>query len=118
VHQILAMALSSDGIPVEEAWVHLSRVPDFRGIHRAEFDRLIAWMLRDRSLLMASGRLVLQRRFGRRHFMELYAVFSSPQTYTVQTASGQALGSLNQGFVDRLVDGVAAFSLAGGRGRL
>jgi ATP-dependent Lhr-like helicase len=117
VHQVLAMALSSNGVPVEEAWLHLTRVPDFRGIHRAEFDRLIAWMLRDRSLLMTSGRLVLgpkaERRFGRRHFMELYAVFSSPQTYTVQTASGQALGSLNQGFVDRLVDGVSCFLLGG-----
>jgi len=117
VHQVLAMALSSHGVPMEEAWVHLSRVPDFRGIHRAEFDRLIGWMLRDRSLLMASGRLVLgpkaERRFGRRHFMELYAVFSSPQTYTVQTASGQAVGSLNQGFVDRLVDGVSCFLLGG-----
>ncbi len=45
--------------------------------------------------------------------MELYAVFSSPQTYTVQTDSGQPLGSLNQSFVDRLVDGVSCF--AGGR---
>jgi hypothetical protein len=29
-----------------------------------------------------------ERRFGRRNFMELYAVFSSPQSYSVQT--GQA----------------------------
>lgn len=45
--------------------------------------------------------------------MELFAVFSSPQTYTVQTASGQPLGSLNQAFVDRLVDGVSSFLLGG-----
>ena len=45
--------------------------------------------------------------------MELYAVFSSPQTYTVQTAGGQPLGSLNQDFVDRLVDGVSTFLLGG-----
>ena len=25
----------------DDAWEHLSRVPDFRGIHRAEFDRLV-----------------------------------------------------------------------------
>lgn len=117
VHQILALALASDGIPVEEAWSHLRRVPDFRGIHREEFDRLIAWMLHDRSLLLLSGRLVLgpkaERKFGRRNFMELYAVFSSPQTYLVQTLAGQPLGSLNQEFVDRLVDGVSCFLLAG-----
>lgn len=117
VHQLLAMSLAGDGIPPEAAWDHLSRVSDLRGIHRPEFDRLIAWMLRDGSLVEASGRLLLgpkaERRFGRRNFMELYAVFSSPQSYMVQTRNGQALGSLNQGFVDRLVDGVSCFLLGG-----
>ena len=75
------------------------------------------WMLRDGALRLACGRLVLgpkaERRFGRKNFMELFAVFSSPQTYTVQTADGQPLGSLNQAFVDRLVDGVSSFLLGG-----
>jgi len=117
IHQLLAMALAADGIPLEEVWTHLSQVPDFRGIHRAEFDRLVAWMLRDRTLLQVSGRLILgpraERRFGRRNFMELFAVFSSPQSYAVQTAAGQPIGTLNQGFVDRLVDGVSCFLLGG-----
>jgi ATP-dependent Lhr-like helicase len=117
IHQLLAMSLAKDGVPPEEAWAHFERVPDFRGIHRAEYERLVSWMLRDESLVLASGRLVLgpkaERRFGRRNFMELYAVFSSPQSYTVQLASGHALGTLNQDFVDRLVDGVSCFLLAG-----
>lgn len=117
IHQLLAMALASDGVTAEDAWVHLSGVPDFKGIHRAEFDRLVSWMLRDKSLILTAGRLVLgpkaERRFGRRNFMELFAVFSSPRTYTVQLSSGQPLGTLNQGFVDRLVDGVSCFLLAG-----
>ena len=119
IHQVLAMSLASDGITAENAWAHLSEVFDFRGIHRGEFDRLLNWMLRDGALRMASGKLVLgpkaERRFGRKNFMELFAVFSSPQTYMVQTADGQPLGSLNQAFVDRLVDGVSSF-LLGGRG--
>jgi ATP-dependent Lhr-like helicase len=45
--------------------------------------------------------------------MELYAVFSSPQSYTVCTATGQVLGTLSQGFVDRLVEGASSFLLAG-----
>ncbi len=102
------------------AWEHLSRVPDFRGIRRDELDRLVDWMLRDGSFVLAGGRLVLgpkaERRFGRRNFMELFAVFSSPQSYTVQTAAGQPLGTLNQAFVDRLVDGVSCFLLGGRRG--
>lgn len=119
IHQLLAMSLASDGVTAEDAWAHLSCVPDFRDIHRGEFDRLVNWMLRDGALRLASGKLVLgpkaERRFGRKNFMELFAVFSSPQTYTVQTAGGQPIGSLNQAFVDRLVDGVSSF-LLGGRG--
>jgi len=117
IHQLLAMALAADGVPLEDVWDHLRRVPDFRGIHRAEFERLVAWMIRDRSLLDLSGRLVLgpkaERKFGRRNFMELFAVFSSPQTYAVQTGGGQPIGTLSQAFVDRLVDGVSCFLLGG-----
>jgi ATP-dependent Lhr-like helicase len=117
IHQLLVMSLADEKLTVEQVWVHLSQVPDFQGIHRAEFDRLISWMLRDRSLLLSSGRLVLgpkaESQFGRRNFMELFAVFSSPQSYTVQRDSGKVLGTLSQGFVDRLVDGVSCFLLGG-----
>lgn len=117
IHQLLAMALADGGVTEEGAWSQFSRVPDFRGIGREEFDRLIDWMLRERSLVRASGRLILgpeaERRFGRRNFMDLYAVFTSPQTYSVRTAAGQVLGSLSQDFVDRLVDEVSCFLLSG-----
>lgn len=117
IHQLLALSLAGDGVTFEDAWQQLQRVPDFRGIRRAEAERLVAWMLRDRSLLLLDGRLLIgpkaERRFGRRNFMELYAVFSSPQTYTVETAHKQPLGTLNQGFVDRLVEGVSCFLLSG-----
>jgi ATP-dependent helicase Lhr and Lhr-like helicase len=117
IHQLLALALASNGITADDAWEHLARVPDFQGIHRAEYDRLLSWMLRDGAMRLVGGRLVLgpkaERRFGRRNFMELFAVFSSPQSYSVQTASGQPLGSLNQAFVDRLVDGISSFLLGG-----
>lgn len=117
LHQLLALALAERGVPVETAWAHLSCVPDFCGIRRDEYDRLLTWMLRDGALLDVAGRLVLgpkaERRFGRRNFMELYAVFSSPQTYTVQTLAGQPLGTLSQGFVDGLVEQVSSFLLGG-----
>lgn len=117
VHQLLAMSLAEGGIPPEQAWAHLSQLPDCRGIHRAEFERLIAWMLRDQSAVLLDGRLLIgpkaERRFGRRNFMELYAVFSSPQSYSVETRNGQLLGTLTQGFVDRLAEGVSCFLLAG-----
>lgn len=117
IHQLLALALAGDGVPIEDAWAHLHHVPDFSGITRDEYDRLIAWMVVDGGLINVGGRLVLgpkaEKRFGRKNFMELYAVFSSPQSYTVQTMAGQPLGTLSQGFVDRLVEGVSCFLLAG-----
>jgi len=117
IHQLLAMSLASEGIGIEDAWTHLSRVPDFRDITRAEYDRLVAWLLQKQAFVLASGRLVLgpeaEKRFGRKNFMELFAVFSSPQSYTVQTVAGQPLGTLNQDFVDRLVDGISSFLLGG-----
>jgi ATP-dependent Lhr-like helicase len=119
IHQLLTMALAGGGISQEEAWTHLSKVSDFAGISRAEFDRLIRWLLADGGLREASGQLVIgpkaEKRFGRKNFMELFAVFTIPVSYTVFTAAGQPLGSLQQEFVDRLVDGVSSF-LLGGRG--
>lgn len=117
VHQLLAMSLATEGIGPDDAWSHLSVVPDFAGIARTEFDRLVAGLLHDEVLRAASGRLVLgpkaERQLGRRNFMELFSVFSSPENYTVQGPAGQVVGTLQQEFVDRLADGVSSFLLAG-----
>ncbi len=117
IHQLLAISLADSGVPVEEAWRLLSSIPDFRGISRGEFDRLLDWMLGDGAMSLSSGRLVLgpkaEKRFGRRNFMSLYAVFSSPATYSVATRAGQPLGTLSQDFVDGLVEDVSCFLLGG-----
>ena len=117
IHQIIALALEANGLGIEDIWRVLHGVPDFRGIKREEFDRLIGWMCRERWFFVASGRLTVgpetERQFGRRNFMEIYSVFSSPQSYAVQSADGRPLGSLNQDFVDRLVEGVSCFLLSG-----
>ncbi len=117
MHQLLAMSLASDGVTLEDAWQQLSRVADFQDIRRAEFERLVRWMLADQSLVLLSGRLLIgpkaEKHYGRRNFMELYAVFSSPQSYTVERSGGGQLGTLSQGFVDRLVENVSCFLLGG-----
>jgi ATP-dependent helicase Lhr and Lhr-like helicase len=116
VHQIFAMSLATEGVFPEELWQHASQVPDFRGITRAEFDGLLAHMLAQQWLVEASARLVLgpkaERRFGRKNFMELYAVFTSPQSYAV-LAGAASVGTLQQDFVDRLVEGISTFLLGG-----
>ena len=45
--------------------------------------------------------------------MELYAVFSSPQLFLVVTRAGKELGSLEQQFVDQVVEDRTSFLLGG-----
>lgn len=117
VHQLFALTLQYGAISAERCWELLHVVPDFADIERAEFDRLLAHMLKQEFLFESGGLLSMgqkaEKTFGRRNFMELYAVFSTPVLYRVKTAAGRELGSLEQGFVDRLVADMSAFLLAG-----
>ena len=117
VHQLLAMCLGQGSIRADDAWEVLHRVPDFAGITRAEFDAVVHHMRTEQYLFASDGLLAMgdqaERAFGRKHFMELYAVFSTPQLYVVRTAHGRELGSLEQQFVDRLAETGSTFLLAG-----
>jgi ATP-dependent helicase Lhr and Lhr-like helicase len=117
VHQLLVMTLQFGAVSADACWEQLSVVPDFSGITRAEFDALIAHMLRQDYLFDAGGQLsmgqVAEKVFGKKNFMTLYAVFSSPVLYRVQSTGGRDVGSLEQDFVDRLVEGSTSFLLAG-----
>ncbi len=117
VHQVFAMALQFGGVSAERCWEQLSRVPDFRGTTRDEFDRVIRHLVAEQYLWESGGLLSLgeraERTYGRKNFSELYAVFSSPVLYRVQTTAGREIGSLEQDFVDRLVADMTAFLLGG-----
>ena len=117
VHQLLAMTLQFGAITAEDAWQQLSTVKDLSGISRAEYDELVAHMLRENFLYETSGQLAMgdkaEKVYGRKNFMELYAVFSSPVRYRVLTAQKQEIGTLEQNFVDSLVDSVTTFLLGG-----
>ncbi len=117
VHQLLAMTLQFGAISAERCWEQLSRVPDFADITRAELDEVVAHMLSKDFLFEAGGVLSMgekaERAFGRKNFRELYAVFSSPVLYRVVTKGSRDLGSLEQDFVDRLVEDTSSFLLGG-----
>ena len=117
VHQLLALTLQFGAISPERCWEQLSVVPDFSGITPDEFDTLIAHMLWEGYLFEAGGLLSMgdkaERVFGRKNFMELYAVFSSPVLYKVKTKAGYVIGSLEQAFVDKLVEEMSSFLLGG-----
>lgn len=117
VHQTLALTLQFGAISRERAWEQLSRVPDFRGIARAEYEQIVDHMIREDFLFESGGLLSMGQKaekvFGKKNFVELYAVFSSPVLYRVVTAVGRDLGSLEQSFVDRLVEQMSSFLLGG-----
>ena len=117
VHQLFAMTLQFGGLSRERAWEQLSRVPDFSGIEASEFTELIDSMVQREYLFESGGLLSLGARaekvYGRKNFMELYAVFSTPQYYRVLAAGGREIGSLEQSFVDDLVVELTSFLLGG-----
>lgn len=117
VHQLLAMTLQFGAVSVDRCWDQLCVVPDFRGITREEFDAVVEHMKHHDFLFESGGLLSMgeraERVFGRKNFMELYAVFSSPIMYRVETESGRDLGSLEQAYVDRLVEEMTSFLLGG-----
>jgi len=117
VHQLLALSLAAGAITRELGWEKLSRVPDFAGISRFEFDQVVDHMVLHGYLFESSGLLSMgetaERRYGRHNFMELYAVFSSPQLYRVLGPGGREIGSLQQDFVDNLVENMTSFLLGG-----
>lgn len=117
VHQILTMTQQHGGISAERCWQVLARVPDFRGISSDEYLQLVEHMKRTGYLFESAGLLSMgpssERAFGKKNFFELCAVFSSPVLYRVETDAEREVGSLEQSFVDRLVEDMSAFLLGG-----
>ena len=85
VHQILALTLQFGVISAEQCWQQLLVITDFSSISYSEFEHLIDHMVRENFLFLSQGLLSIgdktEKTFGRRNFMEIYAVFSSPQLY-------------------------------------
>ena len=82
VHQVLALALQFGAISAERCWDQVRRVSDFSSVERSDFDAILAHMLKEDFLFESGGLLSMgqkaERVYGRKDFLELYAVFSSP----------------------------------------
>ena len=83
-----------------------------RELEQAIIDRIEAFLLEMGKGFCFVGR---QRRLTVEgdHFFELYAVFSSPQYYRVIGPTGSDVGSLEEAFVDNLVEDMTSFLLGG-----
>lgn len=117
VHQIFALTLQYGAVNKEVCWKTLSLVSDFSGITRNEFEYLIQYLLDKNFLCLTDGFLCMGEKaetiFGRRNFMELYSVFTTPSLYKVKTETNYIVGTLEQFFVDKLVENMSTFLLSG-----
>lgn len=114
--QLMALALQERGIGRAEWFGWICRVPGFASISEDEIDQMVAWMLDEDILFDDEGILWFGRKgeeeFGRRNFMELLSVFTSPPLFSVLH------GRHELGFVDELTfmakqDGLRVLLLGG-----
>ena len=86
-HQLLSLSLQETGVARDRWWSWVEGAGPFQGISGLEREDLLEHMLDRDFLTEADGRLVLgsegEKQFGRRHFQELFAVFSAPPVLRV-----------------------------------
>lgn len=116
VHQLMAMCLQSGAVRRSQVWQTLSSASCFRDIPEVAFHQLVDFLksadyLSEESGLLSMG-IQAEKTFGRKKFLELYSVFTSPVAYKVLRMDGQMLGSIDWQFAGA-VELDSSFLLAG-----
>jgi ATP-dependent Lhr-like helicase len=117
-HQLMALTIQHSGIRRGEWFAYLDGATPFADTTPDERNRLVDHMLAATILSDQDGKLWLgeggEKRYGRRNFEELYAVFSSPRLITVQWGTRE-IGTVDADFLEVLTGKTqrAAFSLSG-----
>ncbi len=117
-HQLLALCIQQGGVRRGEWFPWVEGATPFADILPEERTRLVDHMLASEILSDQDGALWLglegERRYGRRNFAELYAVFSSPRHVTVQWGTRE-VGTVHADFLESLDTDMrrGAFSLGG-----
>ena len=85
--QLMALALQEQGIGVRDWRRWIARLPPFSEIPDSDVDALIHHLLEQKILFSDGPRLSFGERgedlYGRRHFLDLVSVFTSPPLFTV-----------------------------------
>lgn len=102
-HQILALAIQEEGVPVSDWWAWVAQATPFQKLTESDREELVSHMLAESIMHQDGSRLSLgprgERLYGFRNFMELYAVFSAPQALTVLWGP-QEIGTIDALFVE------------------
>jgi len=117
LHQIMAMCLERGAVTPDMLWEQLHQAYCFSAISRQKFDQFIAFLLSKDFLHndggMYSMGLEAEKAFGRKNFMEIYSVFSTPLEFEVIGLSGDVIGTVQWDFLEKLLEESSAFYLAG-----
>lgn len=116
-HQLMALGVQENGIARSDWWAWLAGAVPFSRVTEADRALLVEHMLAHDILADHGGRLWLGERgeklYGRRHFSELYAVFSTPRLITVRW-DGREVGTIDANFLAALDEAEhVAFTLGG-----
>ncbi len=119
VQQLMTLALQLNGLGVRDWRRWLGRLPPFRDLTDSDVGEILDHMLRENILFSDGIRLSLgdqaHAEFGRRHFMELLSVFTTPPMMTVWHGNRE-LGHVDQISVVRAKPDEPVILSLGGRG--
>lgn len=86
-HQAIALAMQEQGVAVHDWWKWLEGCAALRDVSAEQRDAVVRHMVTENILVEADHRLVLgskgEKLYGAKNFLELYAVFSTPQSIRV-----------------------------------
>ena len=116
-HQLMALGIQENGIARSDWWAWLVGATPFSALREEDRALLVQHMLDQDILADQAGRLWLGQRgeqlYGRRHFSELYAVFSTPRLIIVRWDSRE-VGTIDANFLAALDEAEhVAFTLGG-----
>ena len=114
-HQIMALSVQEEGgVPESDWWGWVCRATPFVELDARDRAALVDHMVAEGILARSAGRLALAPRgeklYGRRNFMELYAVFSTPRVLQVVWGTKE-LGAIEADFASQFDLGDLAFTL-------
>ncbi len=85
--QLMALVLQEDGLGRRDWFPWIAGVPAFAEMSPETVEKIVDWMLEREILWSDQGILGMGREgeetYGRRHFMELFSVFTSPPLFSV-----------------------------------
>jgi ATP-dependent helicase Lhr and Lhr-like helicase len=117
LHQTMALCLERGAISRDMPFEILRSARCFADITTEEVADFLDFLV-ERDLLHDDGGsytmgLAAEKAFGRKNFMELYSVFSSPEEFTAIGLSGEVIGTVEWDFLERLLEKDAIFYLSG-----